>query len=104
MQWIKAIFWVAVLGVIGIFIIENLNFFDQMANLKFLTYNFSLKLYLLLFFSFFFGMLFGLAYTFKAWFKKRNELKKKNEEIRKLKEELDSLRNLPLTEEKPQGI
>jgi len=103
MQWIKAIFWALIVGVIGAFSIENLNFLNQSVNLKFLTYNFSLKLYVLLFISFFCGMFFALAYTFKAWLKEKNELKRKSKEIKKLREELDSLRNLPLTEAKSQG-
>lgn len=107
MRWLKAIFWAAFFGIVLIFVVQNLEILDQPAQLNldlyFTTLSFSLKLYLFLILIFFMGVFFGIAYTFKNWLKKKIELNEKEKEIKKLKEELDSLRNLPITEEKLKG-
>ncbi|MCD6320150.1 MAG: DUF1049 domain-containing protein [Candidatus Desulfofervidaceae bacterium] len=107
MRWFKAIFWAAFFGIVLIFVVQNLEILNQTAQLNldfyFTTLSFSLKLYLFLILTFLMGVFFGIVYTFKNWFKKRMELREKEKEIKKLKEELKSLRNLPITEEKLKG-
>jgi uncharacterized integral membrane protein len=108
MQWLKAIIWVIFFGIIMVFVVQNLSFFDQEAQLNFnlwlLSLSFSLKLYLLLFFSFLLGAFFGITYTFKGWLKNKKGLKQREKELKGLREELDSLRNLPLAEEKLEDL
>jgi len=107
MRWLKAIFWAAFFCLILIFVVQNLEILNQTAqlnlNLYLTTFSFSLKLYFFLILIFFMGVFFGIGYTFKNWLKKRMELREKEKEIKKLKEELNSLRNLPITEEKLKG-
>jgi len=105
MRWLKAIFLIIFFGLGVIFIIQNLEFFNQTAQFEFNLYfihliSIPLKFYILLIFSFLLGSIFGMFYTFKGWLKKRRELKSKDKEIKRLKEELDSLRNLPLKGER----
>ena len=105
MRWLKAILLIIFFGLGIIFIIQNLEFFNQTAQFEFNLYfihfiSIPLKFYILLILSFFLGSIFGMFYTFKGWLKKRRELKSKDKEIKRLKEELDSLRNLPLKGEK----
>ncbi len=104
MRWLKAIFWAAVLAVVVVFMIQNLQTMNQVVQLSLdlyvKTFTVSIPLYLLIILTFILGVVFGVAYTFKGWLTKAKEVRAKNREIKQLKEELDSLRNLPLTEEK----
>jgi uncharacterized integral membrane protein len=104
MRWIKAIFWAVVLVVMVVFMIQNFQTMSQVVQLNLDLYverfTVSMPFYLLVTLAFILGTLFGVAYTFKGWLAKAREVRAKNKEIKQLKKELDSLRNLPLTEEK----
>ncbi len=105
MGWLKAILFSLLFSIAVIFVVQNLDFLNQAAEMKLNLYFLNitstpLKFYTLLFLSFLLGAIFAIFFTFKAWYRKLRLVKIKEKEIEKLKQELDSLRNLPVIQEK----
>lgn len=105
MRWLKAVFFSLLFLIAVLFVVQNLDFLNQSAEIKLNLYfsNLSLaplKFYVLLLFSFLFGVIFASLYTFKVWYRKLRLVKTREKEIEKLKKELDSLRNLPIIQQK----
>ena len=105
MRWLKAILFSLLFCVAIIFVVQNLDFLNQSAEIKLNLYFINgssgpLKFYVLLLLSFLLGVIFASFYTFKTWYGKIKLTRTKEKEIKKLKQELDSLRNFPITQEK----
>lgn len=105
MRWLKAIFFSLLFLIAVIFVVQNLDFLNQSAEIKLNLYFFNrssvpLPFYVLLLLFFLFGVIFASFYTLKAWYRKLRLVKMKEKEIEKLKQELDSLRNLPIIQQK----
>lgn len=104
MSYLKALIMAAVVALSIIFMIQNIGPLSQPLSIRLSLMYFkfestSYPVYLIIMLAFFVGLLSASLMGLVERFRMRRLLAAKNKELKTLNSELDSLRNLPLTDE-----